>query len=81
MRRIMLLTWLGFASASAGLFGAAVALDYPKWPATQCQAKWAHEHLTTRWRWGAWCMVYADGAWVSDVDSQFRPKLEAAAAK
>jgi hypothetical protein len=69
MRRIMLFTWVGFAALSAGLFGFAIALDYPKWPATQCQAKWADAKLATRWMWDDWCEVYANGAWVPDNSS------------
>jgi hypothetical protein len=76
MRRIMLLSWLGFAALSGGLFSAALALDSPKWPATECQSKWTDAHLTTRWRWGTWCMVYANGAWVQDDDAHLRPNLD-----
>jgi len=79
MRRSMGFAWLGFAALSAALFSAALVLDHPKWPATQCQAKWAPANLVTRWRWGTWCMVYADGAWVPDSDIHFRPNLEATA--
>jgi hypothetical protein len=69
MRQIMLLSWLGFAALSAGLITVAVALDYPKWQATKCEAKWADAHLATRWRWDSWCMVYANGGWMPDGDS------------
>jgi hypothetical protein len=71
----LVLSWLGFAVLSTAFFSVALALDSPRWPATQCQAKWANAHLTTRWRWGTWCTVYADGAWVPDADIHFRSNL------
>jgi len=40
MRRMMLCTYVaGIAAFSAGLFGFALVLDYPKWPVRQCRAK------------------------------------------
>lgn len=77
--RIMLFAWLGFVVLGAGLFGFAMALDYPKWPATQCQAKWADAKLATRWRWGTWCEVNVNGAWLTDNSSAPQSKMSHAA--
>jgi hypothetical protein len=69
MRQIMFLSWLGFTALSAGLLLVAVVLDRSTWPATKCQAKWAHANLATRWRWDTWCQVYSNGAWLTDKTS------------
>jgi hypothetical protein len=70
---MMLFSWAGFAALSAALNSLAVGLDSPAWPAERCQAKWADANLVTQWRWGSWCMVYRNAAWVADADVQFRP--------
>jgi hypothetical protein len=64
----MLFTWLGFAVLSAVLISLAVSLDFTESLADQCRARWADAKLATQWRWGTWCTVYVNGAWVPEED-------------